>query len=70
MLQACVTKKRIRITLDLDFPDIRAYLPGSYPGIWVLQDFPYLRDRLGRLPVQTNMPAIWVTSTPLRLAAV
>ncbi len=32
-----VAEGRILITLDLDFPDIRAYPPGSYPGIWVLR---------------------------------
>ncbi len=37
VLQACVAEDRILITLDLDFSDIRAYPPGSYPGIWVLR---------------------------------
>jgi predicted nuclease of predicted toxin-antitoxin system len=37
VLQACVVESRILITLDLDFSDIRAYPPGSYPGIWVLR---------------------------------
>ena len=37
VLQACVVEDRILITLDLDFSDIRAYPPGSYPGIWVLR---------------------------------
>ena len=37
VLEACVTEDRILITLDLDFSDIRAYPPGSYPGIWVLR---------------------------------
>ena len=30
-------ENRILITLDLDFSDIRAYPPGTYPGIWVLR---------------------------------
>ena len=37
VLQACVAEDRILITLDLDFSDIRAYPPGSYPGIWILR---------------------------------
>ncbi len=37
VLQACVAENRILITLDLDFSDIRAYPPGSYPGVWVLR---------------------------------
>ena len=37
VLQACVAEDRILITLDLDFSDIRAYPPGSYPGVWVLR---------------------------------
>ncbi len=37
VLQACIVEDRILITLDLDFSDIRAYRPGSYPGIWVLR---------------------------------
>lgn len=37
VLRACITENRVLITLDLDFSDIRAYPPGSYPGIWVLR---------------------------------
>jgi len=37
VLQVCVAEERILITLDLDFSDIRAYPPGSCPGIWVLR---------------------------------
>ena len=37
VLEACVAEDRVLITLDLDFSDIRAYPPGSYPGIWVLR---------------------------------
>ncbi len=37
VLKACVAEDRVLITLDLDFSDIRAYPPGSYPGIWVLR---------------------------------
>lgn len=37
VLRACVAEDRILITLDLDFSDIRADPPGSYPGVWVLR---------------------------------
>ena len=37
VLQACKAEDRVLITLDLDFSDIRAYPPGTYPGIWVLR---------------------------------
>jgi predicted nuclease of predicted toxin-antitoxin system len=37
VLRGCVIEDRVLITLDLDFSDIRAYPPGSYPGIWVLR---------------------------------
>jgi len=33
----CQTEDRILITLDLDFADIRAYPPRSYPGLVVLR---------------------------------
>jgi predicted nuclease of predicted toxin-antitoxin system len=37
VLRTCVAEDRVLIRLDLDFSDIRAYPPGSYPGIWVLR---------------------------------
>jgi predicted nuclease of predicted toxin-antitoxin system len=37
VLSACLREDRILVTLDLDFSDIRAYPPGSHPGIWVLR---------------------------------
>ena len=33
----CKSEKRILITLDLDFADIRAYPPGKHPGIVVIR---------------------------------
>ena len=36
-LAACSAEDRILVTLDLDFADIREYLPGSHRGIWVLR---------------------------------
>jgi len=33
----CVREKRVLVTLDLDFADIRAYPPDQYPGLIVLR---------------------------------
>lgn len=33
ILDACLTERRILITLDLDFSDIRLYPPASHNGI-------------------------------------
>jgi predicted nuclease of predicted toxin-antitoxin system len=42
----CMKEDRILLTLDLDFADIRTYLPGTAPGIIVIrtmrQDKPYV----------------------------
>ena len=35
LLAACTAEERVLVTLDLDFADMRAYPPGSHPGIWV-----------------------------------
>jgi predicted nuclease of predicted toxin-antitoxin system len=49
----CQTESRILITLDLDFADIRAYPPHSYPGLIVLRlkqtDIRYVLDFFPRL---------------------
>lgn len=51
--EACRREHRLLVTLDLDFSDVRAYPPGSHPGIVVLR--PRSPDResvmtlLGRL---------------------
>lgn len=37
LLAACIAEQRVLVTLDLDFADMRAYPPGSHPGIWVLR---------------------------------
>ena len=33
----CLDEDRILLTLDLDFADVRAYPPQSYPGLMVLR---------------------------------
>jgi predicted nuclease of predicted toxin-antitoxin system len=46
LADVCKQEKRVMITLDLDFADIRTYPPGDYPGLIVLrlrrQDKPYV----------------------------
>ena len=37
VLDACLTERRVLVTLDLDFSDIRLYPPASHNGIWVLR---------------------------------
>lgn len=37
VFDAAQREQRILVTLDLDFADIRAYPPGTHPGIWVLR---------------------------------
>jgi predicted nuclease of predicted toxin-antitoxin system len=37
LLDLCRREKRILITLDLDFGDIRLYPPQSHAGVWVLR---------------------------------
>ena len=37
VLRASIAERRVRITLDLDFADIRAYPPGNHAGIWGLR---------------------------------
>ena len=37
LLAACQAERRVLVTLDLDFSDIRAYPPTSHHGIWVLR---------------------------------
>ncbi|MBI4293239.1 MAG: DUF5615 family PIN-like protein [Betaproteobacteria bacterium] len=37
VLDACLAERRVLVTLDLDFSDIRLYPPTSHKGIWVLR---------------------------------
>lgn len=66
--EACRAESRVLITLDLDFSDVRAYPPGTHPGIVVLR--PRLSDRASTLvllaqaiPLFASEPlagALWV----------
>ena len=46
VFEACRRELRLLITLDLDFSDVRAYPPGSHPGIVVLRPGSPDRDRI------------------------
>lgn len=37
IIDVCVREKRVLVTLDLGFADIRAYPPNQYPGLIVLR---------------------------------
>lgn len=49
----CQKEKRIIITLDTDFTDIRTYPPSNFPGIIVMrlnrQDKPHILEVFGRV---------------------
>ena len=45
----CRFERRVLLTLDLDFADIRAYPPGEYHGIVVLRPSEVDRPRVLRL---------------------
>lgn len=65
---ACRAEGRVLVTLDLDFSDVRAYPPGTHPGIVVLR--PRVPDRdsvvallLRALPLFATEPvagALWI----------
>ncbi|BBJ27757.1 DUF5615 family PIN-like protein [Athalassotoga saccharophila] len=42
----CNKEKRILVTLDLDFSDIRQYQPGTHPGIIILRMNKQTIDRI------------------------
>ena len=48
ILTACQKEKRVLVSLDLDFSNVRAYPPREYDGLVVLrlyrQDKPYVLD--------------------------
>lgn len=37
VLGTCRDERRVLVTLDLDFGDIRTYPPASHAGVWVLR---------------------------------
>jgi predicted nuclease of predicted toxin-antitoxin system len=68
ILDACLTERRILITLDLDFSDIRLYPPVSHHGIWVLRPptqsidntLTLLRGALGVLKSEQSKGRLWI----------
>lgn len=53
---ACAREERVLITLDLDFSDVRAYVPGTHPGIVVLR--PRTPDREATLALLARVIAL------------
>lgn len=73
---ACQEERRVLITLDTDFADIRAYPPGQFPGLIVLrlhkQDKPHVLAVIDRLvPLLSSEPLehlLWILEeTRLRI---
>ena len=68
ILQASIAERRILVTLDLDFSDIRQYPPSSHTGIWVLRpQTQSIRDALSALRGAVTLIGIESTSARLRL---
>lgn len=68
ILALCREGKRVLITLDLDFSDIRLYPTGTHEGIWVLRPESQSIDRilallegaLTLLETEPHMGRLWV----------
>ena len=68
LLDACRNEKRILITLDLDFADIRLYPPASHAGVWVLRPsmqsientLALLKGALALLASETAEQRLWI----------
>ena len=56
---ACAREGRILVTLDLDFSDVRAYPPGTHPGIIVLR--PRAPDRDSALALLERVLPLFAT---------
>ena len=68
VLDACLSERRILVTFDLDFSDIRLYPPASHNGIWVLRPrtqsivntLTLLRGALGVLKTERTESRLWI----------
>lgn len=68
ILDACLNEKRLLVTFDLDFSDIRLYPPASQNGIWVLRPrtqsidhtLALLRRALGILKSEQTESRLWI----------
>ena len=58
----CISEDRCLITLDTDFSDIRAYPPGSHPGIIVFRLAQ--QDKRSVLAVSSRLLAALKSQTP------
>lgn len=62
IMEACIREDRILVTLDMDFADIRAYPPGTHPGIIVLRLF--RQDKHGILDMFNKLVSILERQSP------
>ena len=68
LLDVCRNEKRILITFDLDFADIRLYSPSSHAGVWVLRPPTHsientlasLRGALALLTTEAAERRLWI----------
>jgi len=68
ILDACRAERRILVTFDLDFADIRLYPPASNAGVWVLRPptqnidntLGLLERALGALKTETAEGRLWI----------
>lgn len=58
VMGAAIREGRVLVTLDLDFADVRRYVPGTHAGVWVL-----------RPEVQTFAAIVALLGAGLRLLA-
>lgn len=62
LMKTCDQEKRILVTLDIDFSDIRTYLPQDHEGIIVLrlgnQSKPHVLEVFGRIMPLLNEESI------------
>ena len=64
LASACLFERRVLLTQDIDFADIRMYPPGEYPGIVVFRLASQSRDDL--LEIGTMLIGTLVRSSPKR----
>jgi predicted nuclease of predicted toxin-antitoxin system len=68
IVDVCRAEKRILVTLDLDFADIRLYPPSGHAGVWVLRPstqsiettLTVLRGALALLETETAAQRLWI----------
>ena len=68
VLDVCRSERRVLVTLDLDFADIRLYPVDSHAGVWVLRPATHsinnilvvLRGALDALGTETCENRLWI----------